>query len=101
MLRPPDVAIANPDACSGWVRNLRRDPNVRLKLGRTTFHGRARELTRPDELESARALLSQTVHLVDYVEYALHRRGWPTRARVQDLHRYWFDTGIPIALDLS
>ena len=33
-------------------------------------------------------------------ECALHLRGLPTRAKIEDLHRYWFDTGIPLVVDL-
>jgi hypothetical protein len=30
-----------------------------------------------------------------------HLRGLPTRTKVQELHRYWFETEIPIAIDLK
>ena len=50
---------------------------------------------------SMRAVVSQTVYFVDYIEYLLHARGWPNRSRVRSLHRYWFDTGVPIAIDLT
>jgi hypothetical protein len=31
----------------------------------------------------------------------MHLRGLPTRTKVQELHRYWFETEIPIAIDLK
>jgi len=37
---------------------------------------------------------------MDYGECALHLRGLPTRAKIEELHRYWFDTGIPLVVDL-
>lgn len=101
MLRPPAAAIDAPAAVAAWVRNMRADPRVRLKLGRRVFSGIARELNDPAELELARRALCDTVHLVDYGECRLHLRGLPTRTKIKALHRYWFDTGIPIAIDLS
>jgi hypothetical protein len=28
-------------------------------------------------------------------------RGLPSRAKIQELHRYWFDTGIPVVVELA
>jgi hypothetical protein len=64
-----------------------------------TFHGLAREITDTAELRRARAAICETVHSLDYGECALHLRGLPTRTKIEDLHRYWFDTGIPVAID--
>ncbi|KIA60116.1 hypothetical protein [Nocardia vulneris] len=36
----------------------------------------------------------------DYGECAVHRRGLPSRAKIQELHRYWFDTGNPLVIEL-
>jgi deazaflavin-dependent oxidoreductase (nitroreductase family) len=32
MLRPPVIAMARPSAVSAWVRNIRANPNVRLRI---------------------------------------------------------------------
>jgi len=48
-----------------------------------------------------RELLCSAVFPTDYDECALHLRGLPTRTKVQELHRYWFETEIPIAIDLK
>ena len=101
MLRPPALAIERPNAAAAWVLNIRSNPNVRLKLGRRSYRGVAREITDPGELEIAREAICDAVHLVDYGEADLHLRGLPTRAKIRDLHRYWFETGIPIAIDLA
>jgi hypothetical protein len=45
--------------------------------------------------------LCETFYLGDYGECALHLRGLPTRTKVQELHRYWFETGIPVVIDLK
>jgi hypothetical protein len=83
------------------VHNIRANPNVRLRIRGGDFDGVAREITGTGERERARELLCSTVFPTDYGECALHLRGLPTRTKVQELHRYWFETGIPIAIDLK
>jgi deazaflavin-dependent oxidoreductase (nitroreductase family) len=40
-----------------WVRNLRRDPRARVRIGDRTFAGRARFIDDPEEDARARVLL--------------------------------------------
>jgi len=101
MLRPPALSIENPTAVAAWVLNIRANPNVRLKLGRRVYRGTAREMADSTELQAAREAICNTVHLIDYGECDLHLRGLPSRTKIKELHRYWFDTGIPIAIDLA
>lgn len=100
-LRPPEVVIANPSFAAAWVWNIRANPSVSLRIRGGTYAGIARELTDPAELAAARAGLCETVNRFDTGECAMHLRGRPTRAKIRDLHAYWFDTGIPIAVDLA
>ena len=72
-----------------------------LRIRGGTFAGVARELKEPAELAEAREALCETVNLFDYGECALHLRGLPTRAKIKDLHRLWFNTGIPLVVDLE
>lgn len=99
-LRPPELAMIRPSAVAAWVWNIRSNPNVTLRIRGGTFAGLARELTDPVELAEARAAFCEKVNLMDYGECALHLRGLPTRAKVEELHRYWFDTGIPLVVEL-
>ena len=99
-LRPPEVAMVRPSAVAAWVWNIRSNPNVTLRIRGGTFAGLARELTDQAELAEARAAFCEQVNLMDYGECALHLRGLPTRAKIEELHRYWFDTGIPLVVDL-
>jgi deazaflavin-dependent oxidoreductase (nitroreductase family) len=92
-LRPPELAIARPSATAGWLWNIRANPNVRVRIRGGTFAGIARELKEPVELEQARESLCDTVNLF--------LRGFPTRAKIKELHRYWFDTGTPLVVDLQ
>ena len=101
MLRPPSLALERPGFVSAWVHNLRADPQVSLRLGRQVVSGRAREITDPAELEQARDLIRGRVHSMDYGEAVLHLRGLPTRTKITDMHEYWFNTGIPLVIDLD
>ncbi len=100
-LRPPELAMSRPSAVASWVWNIRANPNVRLRIRGGTFAGVARELKEPAELEQAREELCETVNLFDYGECDLHLRGFPTRAKIKELHHYWFDTGIPLVVELG
>jgi deazaflavin-dependent oxidoreductase (nitroreductase family) len=100
-LRPPVLALERPSAVSAWVWNMRSNARVRLHIGLRTHNGIAHEISDPSELERARAAICHTVNLSDYIECLLHLRGLPTRQKVKALHRYWFETGIPIAVELD
>jgi deazaflavin-dependent oxidoreductase (nitroreductase family) len=99
-LRPPELAITQPSVVAAWVWNIRSNPNVTLRIRGGTFAGVARELMEPAEMADAREAFCETVKLFDYGECATHLRGLPTRAKIRELHRYWFETGIPLAVDL-
>ena len=98
-LRPPELAMTRPTAVAAWVWNIRSNPKVTLRIRGGTFAGIARELTDQAELAEARAAFCETVNPMDYGECALHLRGLPSRAKIEELHRYWFDTGIPLVVD--
>ncbi|WP_317762391.1 nitroreductase/quinone reductase family protein [Rhodococcus opacus] len=99
-LLPPALAMTRPDFVAGWVWNIRGNPRVRLRMPAGWFDGLAREITDRAELDDARDALCETVNVFDYGECAVHLRGLPTRAKIKDLHRYWFDTGRPLVIEL-
>ena len=74
---------------------------MRLRIRGGDFDGVAREITGTGERERARELLCSAVFPTDYGGYALHLRGLPARTKVLEVHRYGFETGIPIAIDLE
>jgi deazaflavin-dependent oxidoreductase (nitroreductase family) len=92
------VAIGGAEAA--WVKNVRANPNVRLRIRGGTFAGAAREL-KSSETQQAIEAYCGTVNPFDYAECAIHRRGRPTRSRVKQLHRTWFDGGIPLVVELE
>jgi deazaflavin-dependent oxidoreductase (nitroreductase family) len=69
---------------SDWVRNLRTDPAVTVRVGQTTWDATARVVTDPDEHALARRLL------------AAKYQGW---REVRPFSR-WAATALPVALDL-
>ena len=101
MLRPPALAAQRPDVVAAWVHNVRANPRVSVRLGLRTLTGVVRDVTEPAERAAAEAALCGRVHLMDYGECDLHMRGLPTRAKIEAMHRYWFDTGIPLVIDLD
>lgn len=99
MIRPTPEAIALPWTAA-WMWNIRANQSVRLRLSEGVFAGRAVELTDAQDLQTAREVYCNAVNAFDYAECAFHRSGRPTRAKIQTLHRSWFDTGIPLVVKL-
>lgn len=103
MIRPSIAAVA-AGWTAGWLWNIRANPNVRLRIRdgtirSVTFRARARELTDEEELRTAKAVYCDTVSPFDYAEYVFHRGQRPTRARIEALHREWFERGIPLVVE--
>ena len=70
---------------SDWVKNLRHDPQVTVRIGGIVFSGTAREVRDSAEDALARRLLADK-----YGEY--ENDGQPTE---------WARTALPIAVDLN
>lgn len=87
-------------ARTGWLQNIRANPNVRLRIRGGTFTGVARELRGSEEARAARKAYCETVNSFDYAGYAMWRRGRPTRSKIDELHRSWFDEGTPLVVEL-
>jgi deazaflavin-dependent oxidoreductase (nitroreductase family) len=86
---------------AAWVKNLRADPNVELRMRGGSFRGRARDLRDQDEADQARQRFCETIYPFDYVECTMHCSGRPTRAKIERLHHKWFDLGTPLVVDLE
>ena len=67
-----------------WVRNLRKRPAVRVRIGSRTVAARARKVIAPDEDALARRLLDQKY------------MGWKTGKRLSS----WARNALPVAIDL-
>jgi deazaflavin-dependent oxidoreductase (nitroreductase family) len=86
---------------SSWVKNVRANPSVQLRISGGTFSGTARELRDAAERDEAMTAFCGTVVPFDYGECRAHRVGRPTRAKIQELHRTWFEGGIPLVVELD
>ncbi|MDP9238933.1 MAG: nitroreductase family deazaflavin-dependent oxidoreductase [Chloroflexota bacterium] len=84
-----------------WLRNVRADANVTVKLGRKTYHATARELVDPAERAQAAALYGPVAGWYDYVDYANFVWSIPTRAKLLRVHDEWFGKGIPVVFELG
>lgn len=69
---------------SDWVRNVRRTPQVQVRVGDVRLSGRARVVTDPDEDELARRLVYEKYH----------------RTYGGDLTS-WRRSALPVAIDLE
>jgi deazaflavin-dependent oxidoreductase (nitroreductase family) len=87
-------------ARAAWLKNIRANPPVRLRIRGGTFAGVARELRNAAEAHEARVAYCETVNPFDYAECVMHRSGLPARVKIEELHRTWFDRGIPLVVDL-
>jgi deazaflavin-dependent oxidoreductase (nitroreductase family) len=83
-----------------WLKNIRANPNVRLRIRGGTYRCVARELRDPGERAEAKAAYCEAINRFDYLENRAHRNGRPTRAKIIELHRTWFEGGVPLVIEL-
>ena len=83
-----------------WLKNIRADPAVGLRIRGGSFKGIARDLGGPDERAEADAGLCEITNPFDYLENRAHRKGRPTRKKIRELHRAWFEGGVPLVIEL-
>ncbi len=93
------VAIGGENVA--WLKNVRVNPKVLLRMRGGTFRGVAREPRDEAERDEARRAFVDTVMRWDYAECNFHRPGPPTKEKIQELHATWFDHGVPVIIDLS
>jgi deazaflavin-dependent oxidoreductase (nitroreductase family) len=79
-----------------WLHNVRAQPEVRIKLGRTTFRAVARELAGPDDRIRASEAYRPIVGWYDYVDYANFVWDVPTPGKLRRVHDEWFERGTPV-----
>jgi deazaflavin-dependent oxidoreductase (nitroreductase family) len=68
-----------------WVRNLRLNPSVRVRIGRRWYRGHAREIEGDPDEQHAREML------------AAKYQGWSQGRRLSA----WARQSLPVAIDLS
>ena len=86
---------------TGWLRNVRANPNVRLRIRGGTFSGTARELLDASQRQAAMDAYCKAVSAFEHLEYRMWRSGRPTRSKIEELHRTWFERDTPLIVDLT
>ncbi len=86
---------------SDWLKNALRADTVHLRARGRTGRGRARRLRDAVEIERARTCYCEQENLADYAECVLNLRGRPSRSKIEQLHRRWFQMGTPVAIDMQ
>ncbi len=94
-------AVAVLGERSDWLRNVRKDPAVRVKVVLRTRAGRAREVIDAPERDSAVELYVNGVVPYDYMDYAMVHWGFPTRRKIIRAHEEWVKRGVLVAIDLE
>jgi deazaflavin-dependent oxidoreductase (nitroreductase family) len=83
-----------------WARNALANPSVQLRLPGGTFSGLAREVRGATESQLAKEAYCESVHRFDYLTWINWRKGRPTRERIRELLRGWFDEGTSLVIEL-
>jgi deazaflavin-dependent oxidoreductase (nitroreductase family) len=92
--------VSIPGARGRWLNNIRANPEVRLRIRGGTVSGRAHELLQATEKQEARTIFCETLVPFDYLSCGIHRRGRPTRSKIEELISAWFEGGIPLVVEL-
>jgi deazaflavin-dependent oxidoreductase (nitroreductase family) len=100
-IRDGDKAYIVSIRPTGWLSNVRANPNVRLRIRTGTFDGVVREPRDQAEAREAMEAYCEAINPNDYVECLLWRRGRPTRSKIKELHRAWFEKGTPLVVELE
>jgi len=93
------VALLGPS--SDWIANIRANPEVTVKLGRTTQRAKARLITDDAERERAAAAYHPIAGWYDYFDYANFMWSLPSKANVLRAHDTWFGEGTPVVFELQ
>ncbi len=95
------IVVAMMGERAQWLKNARADPEVTQKLHDGTYRGVAHEVSEPTEREWAERLYIETVVRNDYFDYAAYEWAFPTRQAIIEVHRRWFDDGIPVVVKIG
>ena len=76
-----------------WLKNIRANPEVKLRFRRETLRGIARDPHSDAERKAIDDAFCGSTHPFDYAENMFHRKGFPTRAKIVELHAAWLEGG--------
>ncbi len=84
-----------------WMKNIRANPEVRLRFRRVTLRGIARDALSDTERQAVNEAFCGRTRPFDYAENMFHRKGLPSRRKIVELHAAWLDGGVPIIVGAS
>ena len=93
------VVVAMMGERAQWLRNIRTNPHVTLRLKDKTAPGLAHEVLSDTERKWAADAYIGTTVPNDYLDYAVYEWGFPTRRKIQAAHRSWFEEGVPVIIE--
>jgi len=85
---------------TAWLKNLEAHPEVRLRIRGGRFTGVGRRIASEERDEASKAYC-ETLNPFDYLEFMLWRSGRPSRSKVAELHRAFFQQGTPLVIELA
>jgi deazaflavin-dependent oxidoreductase (nitroreductase family) len=91
--------VAIKGARTGWLRNVQANPEVRLRVRGGTFTCTVREVGSVDRQEAMDAYCAPASPF-EYLEYSMWRRDRATPAKIEELHRTWFNQGTPLVAEM-
>ena len=102
-IRHDDVVyvVAMMGKKAAWLKNIRANPRVTMRLGKETLNGTAREITDSSERQKAMDAYTGTLVVADYFDYIAYHWGLATREKIVRAHQQWFDDGIPVIVQLE
>ncbi len=94
-------AVAMLGERSDWLRNVRNEARVEVKVRGDQYRGLAREISDPAEREAAIELYAREVFPADYSDYVGYHWGWPTRRKIEEAHQRWAAEGVIVAIEID
>jgi deazaflavin-dependent oxidoreductase (nitroreductase family) len=95
------VVVAMMGKKAQWLKNIRANPDVTLRLHDGTVHGVTHQAAVGAETEWASDAYISTIVPNDYLDYAVYCWGVPTRRKIKAAHEKWFASGVPVIIDVS
>ena len=86
---------------SDWLHNARKNPEVRVRVGRRWRDARVREVTDAAELDKAKQLYVETVVPYDYFDVFIVEWTFPTHGKIAGSHERWLAGGVLVAIELE
>jgi deazaflavin-dependent oxidoreductase (nitroreductase family) len=100
-IRRNTALYVNTEEGRDWLRNVRRNPSVVVKVGRHRQNGVVREVTESAEREAANDRYVNEIAPFEYVTYSARVWSLPTRRKLIEWHRGWVENAVMLAIELD